>query len=239
MKLKQSVLFLLLVSLLLTISCKHTELIYIDIKRKPKIQIKPESTIVIHNFWLTSKHDEELPFRPEKEISQKFRDMLEQEKEFNVLNRKTYLETEKLGKQAIKEERESVLSYILDKEPDWQEITKPEPSDYLLLGDTYFEVIDGSGYEYRRVYDPLQRAYRYKEVFVQQKIMNVKIKIILVDVKKNKIIYEDTYNDSKTKSDTQDTNLEEFLFLSEYSIRRFIDSYKPEIEKQYRYLIGR
>ncbi len=220
-------------------SCIHTELVYITITGEPKIKLDPEATIVVHNFWLNNKDDPTLTFRPEKEISQKFRDVLEQGETLKVLPRKSYKHLSKLSLVAREDKSLSILSYIEKRELNWVEITKDEPCDYLLLGETAFEVVDGSGYEYRRIYDPFSRTYKYNEVFVKQKIFNIKVTIILIDVKKNKVIYEDIYNDSRIEAGDIESNLTQFLWLSEFSVERFISSFTPEIEKQYRYLLGR
>lgn len=222
-------------------SCKHTELIYINIKNQPQISLAEDSKVVVHNFWINKTLEEtDLNFRPQKEISQKFRDTLQGENYLKVLDRKSYSKLVKLASEAKEKKGLSSLDYIDKQDLDWREVTEEEPCDYLILGDTNFSVVDGSGYEYRRVYEPFSRSYKYKEVFVQQKIYNIQMHIILIDVNKNKKIYEDTYTDSKRKNiGSAPNNLEEFLILSEYSIERFINSFRPEYERQYRYLLGR
>ncbi|MDD3627950.1 MAG: hypothetical protein PHV06_11620 [bacterium] len=229
---------MLIVTYFIFSSCIHTELIYIKLRKDPRIKVKPNSTLVINNFW-SSYDEKDSTFRPEKEISQKFRDIIEREQVFKVLDRKSYDGIERIIKNAEEEKAISVISYLEKQNPDWRFLTNDEPCDYLMLGETSFEVLDGSGYEYRRVYDPFSRSYKYKEVFVKQQIFNIQVKLVLIDIKNNKKIYEDTYNDSKKESTEDSSNLEQFLRLSEYSVERFLLSLKPEEEIQYRYLLGR
>ncbi|HDS09159.1 MAG TPA: hypothetical protein ENN73_02930, partial [Firmicutes bacterium] len=88
---------LIIITALLFNSCVHTELIYIRLRKDPRIKVRPNSTLVIHNFWILG-NEKEMTFRPDREISQKFRDLIERDQIFQVSERKSYAEIEKLAR---------------------------------------------------------------------------------------------------------------------------------------------